>query len=97
MRIRGGIAAHRCAMRGGSGEPEHLALTLPVERQVGGAGETLSIELHRLTPVENGGSDVGSEVAEPDQHCKIVAGEPLLSGQIDQRAAIRPVERFRAQ
>ena len=59
----------------GSGEPEHLALTWPVDRQVVDACKELPIEMRWLPAREDRPGDVGGEVGQAKQRTEVVAGE----------------------
>ncbi|MGN7930088.1 hypothetical protein [Sphingopyxis sp. 22461] len=66
MRIlsRGAVGVGLC-------EPEHVALTLPVDRKVIDARQELSIEVRGLAAVEDCGRDIGRKVSEPEQGAEV--------------------------
>ena len=63
-----------------SGEPEHPALLVPVERQGLGPREARPGEVRRLATFEDGGDDVRRETAEPYELRKVVCREPMFLG-----------------
>ncbi|MEZ5654884.1 MAG: hypothetical protein R3E04_03180 [Sphingobium sp.] len=63
-------------------EPEHRALPLPVEWQVGGTSKTLAIELHRLAPIKDCCDNIGRQIGDAQQHTKIVAAIPLCPSKL---------------
>ena len=73
-------------MQLGAGNSEQLALRLPGEWQIRGAGELLPAERNRLAPIEDCCGNVRSKVAQSHQHREVVARVRLYRCRLDMRA-----------
>ncbi|MFZ5727537.1 MAG: hypothetical protein ACOY4C_14090 [Pseudomonadota bacterium] len=68
----------RPALEVGLGEPQHLALSLPVDRQVVDAREELPIEMSWLPTVEDSGRDIRCEMCQAELICPLLSGPKLM-------------------
>ena len=70
----------------GSGEPEHLTLRRPVDRQCFGPCKASARERWRLPPFEDGTDDIQSKTAKPSELRKVVQREPLFRSDLHERS-----------